>query len=121
MLDRQQITDMGKWAGFVGIFTLIGGILSCISIVGIIPGVIAIILGLKLRNVKQYAEEAAAGFDEESQINRLNFMVSDLAGYFKIQGILMIIGIALAVVGIVIMIAVFAFSFMNAFDPSYRF
>jgi len=33
MFDKHQVADLGRWAGFVGIVTLIGGILSCISIV----------------------------------------------------------------------------------------
>ncbi|HHT65234.1 MAG TPA: DUF5362 domain-containing protein [Clostridiales bacterium] len=105
MLEKQQLVDVGRWSGFVGIITLISGILSCITIVGIIPGVVAIILGLKLRNVKRFAEEAASSLDEMSQTSRLNLMLSDLSGYFKIQGILIIIGLVLAVIGIIVAIA----------------
>ena len=118
MLEKQQLVDVGRWSGFVGIITIISGILSCISIVGIIPGVIAIILGLKLRNVKRFAEEAAASQDEMSQASRLNLMISDLSGYFKIQGIMIIIGLVLAVIGIIIAIAAGAF-FYNLSDNFY--
>jgi hypothetical protein len=118
MLDKQQISDMGRWSGFVGIVTLISGIISCITIVGIIPGVVAIIIGLKLRSVKSYADQIVAYQDEESQVSRLNLMMTDLSTYFKIQGILMIIGLALVVIGILIAIAAAAFSF-TAFNMFY--
>lgn len=109
MFDKHQVADLGRWAGFVGIVTLIGGILSCISIVGIIPGIVAIILGLKLRSVKSYADQVVADPDDASQASRINLMINDLSSYFKIQGILMIIGLVLAVIGIIIAILSSAF------------
>lgn len=118
MLNKKQVSDMGKWSGFVGMFTLVSGIISCITIVGIIPGVVAIILGLKLRSVKSYADQVIADQDEEAQLNRLNLMITDLSTYFKIQGILMIIGLAFAVIGILIAIAAAVFSF-TAFNSFY--
>ena len=87
---------------FVGIITLISGILSCITIVGIIPVWLPSYSALKLRNVKRFAEEASS-LDEMSQTSRLNLML-DLSGYFKIQGILIIIGLVLAVIGIIVAI-----------------
>ena len=111
MLDKHQISDLGKWSGFVGIVTLICGIISCITIVGIIPGVVAIIIGLKLRSVKSYADQLVSDQDGESQFNRLNLMMTDLSSYFKIQGIMMIIGLAIAAIGILIAIAAAVFSF----------
>lgn len=118
MVDKQQVSDMGRWSGFVGIITLIGGIISCITIVGIIPGVVAIILGLKLRSVKSFADQLVADQDVETQAGRLNLMITDLASYFKIQGILIIIGLAFAVLGILISIAVAIFSF-SAYNTFY--
>lgn len=119
MLEKQQMSDMGKWSGFVGIITIISGVLSCISIVGIIPGVIAIILGLKLRNAKRFADEAIASMDDMSQVSRLNLLVSELSSYFKIQGIMIIIGLALSVIGVIIAIAAGAFFFSNFPDTYY--
>jgi hypothetical protein len=45
-------------------------------------------------------------------------MITDLASYFKIQGILIIIGLAFAVLGILISIAVAIFSF-SAYNTFY--
>lgn len=90
----------------------IGGILSCISIVGIIPGIVAIILGLKLRSVKSYADQVAADPDDASQASRINLMINDLSSYFKIQGILMIIGLVLAVIGIIAILSSAFFSYL---------
>lgn len=116
MLEKQQLNDMSKWAGFVGIMTIISGVLACISIAGIIPGVISIILGLKLRSAKKYADELAVDPDQTTQSGKLNLLLADLSGYFKIQGILIIIGLVLAVVGI---FAAIAFASMLASSASY--
>jgi hypothetical protein len=116
VLENQQLRDMSKWAGFVGIMTIISGVLGCLTIAGIIPGIISIILGLKLRSAKKYADELAADPNETTQSGKLNLMISDLSGYFKIQGILIIVGLVLAVVGIIIAIAAGAFFAANAYN-----
>jgi hypothetical protein len=107
---------MSKWAGFVGIMTIISGVLGCLTIAGIIPGIISIILGLKLRSAKNYADQLAADPNETTQSGKLNLMISDLSGYFKIQGILIIVGLVLAVVGIIIAIAAVAFFATNSYN-----
>ncbi|HHU77891.1 MAG: DUF5362 family protein [Caldicoprobacterales bacterium] len=102
MLNKQELSDMGKWAGFLGIINIIGGVLGCISIVGLIPGIIAIILGLKLRGAKRYADEAVAAPDGVTETSRLNLMISDLSAFFKIQGILIIISLVLSIIGVIL-------------------
>ncbi|HHY82830.1 MAG TPA: hypothetical protein GX505_09155 [Clostridiales bacterium] len=121
MLDRNQLTDMGKWAGFLGIISIIGGVISCISIIGIIPGIISIILGLKLRDVKRFSDDAANSPDEMTQAGRLNLMVSDLGAYFKIQGIIIIIALVLAVIGIIVSLLWLPYFFSNLFNNYYYY
>lgn len=119
MLEKQQLNDMSRWAGFVGIMTIIGGVIGCLSIAGIIPGVISIILGLKLRSAKKYADELVVNPDQAAQFGKLNLLLSDLSGYFKIQGILIIIGLSLAVIGIILAVALG--SFLSSAVSSYSF
>lgn len=98
--DRATLESLSKWAGFLGIMTIIGGALSCLSIVGIIPGVIAIIMGVKLRNAKDSIDKYLMGNAVE-----LNGIFLGLGSYFKIQGILIIVSIALSILAIIITIA----------------
>ncbi len=104
-MDRVKMQQLSTWMGFVGIITIIGGALSALAgvfafVIGAVPGIIAIVLGLKLRNAKQYAdallmEEAGEGYS----VN-FNMFVDNLNTYFKIQGILIIISLALGLLGI---------------------
>lgn len=108
MLDKERLKQMSTWSGFIGIITIISGVLSCISIIGIIPGVISIILGLKLRTAKTYSDEIIESIDE-NQEGKLNLLISELATYFKIQGILVIVSLIMAVLVVVLGIVGFYF------------
>lgn len=123
MLDRSNIRSMGSWAGFIGIMSIIGGIISCISIVGIIPGIISIILGIKLRNAKKYSAELAATQDLASEAGRLNMLFAELGGFFKINGILMIIGLVFTVLGIIVVIGSWALlaAWLNEISSSFSY
>lgn len=96
MIDRENFEKFGKWAGFVGIITLIGGILQVLSIIGIISGVLMIILGVKLLGAKSSAR-AIAAYSGEMPPDQLNMMVNDLRVYFQVNGVLIIISLILAV------------------------
>ncbi len=95
-MDRVVLRQLSGWMGFVGTITIISGIISILTslftfALGIIPGVITIILGLKLRAARQYVDElvnASPGADPTMPINML---AANLNIYFKIQGILIII------------------------------
>ncbi len=97
MLDRNNIRSMGKWAGFLGIMSIIGGVICCISCFGLIQGIFQIILGMKLRNAQKYAEQLALFQDPAGEAGRLNGLFTELESYFKINGILMIITLILGV------------------------
>lgn len=121
MLDRVKMQQLSAWMGFVGIITIIGGVLSALAgvfafVVGAIPGIIAIVLGVKLRNAKQYAEALLMEQDTELYSGNFNMFVENLNIYFKIQGVLIIISLAMGLLGIIIsMIAGFAFYSYSAF------
>lgn len=95
--DKHLLDTLSKWTNFVGIITIIVGILSCITIFGIVPGVISIILGLKLRNAKNSIDLYLRGQSQE-----INNIIENLGAYFKIQGIYIIVSLALSIIGLII-------------------
>lgn len=112
MFDRESLAKLGKWAGFVGVITLIMGILQVLTILGIISGVITIILGVKLLGAKSSAK-AIAAYSGEIPAEQLNKMVNDLRVYFQINGVLMIIGIIFGVIGLIVSIGYGILTFQN--------
>lgn len=99
MVSEHNLREMSTWAGFLGIIMIISGVLSAIGglfmfVVGAIPGIITIILGIKLRNAKNYAEEAVNTNNEVA----LNSLIASLSSFFKIQGVLIIIIFVLTIV-----------------------
>jgi len=108
--DTSSLQTLSKWSGFVGIMTIISGVLACLSIVGIIPGVITIILGVKLRGAKNSIDSYLRGNN-----NELNGIFENLGNYFKIQGILIIVSLVLGLLGLIffIVIAIAGFSSMG--------
>lgn len=118
MVNREHLKQLSKWAGFVGIMNIIFGTLSAIGglfafIIGAIPGIITIVLGVKLRNAKKYADEILASDQDDGKIN---MVITSLNSYFMIQGILLIIVTVLSLLGILAggLLASY-FSFYQAF------
>lgn len=102
MVNREYLQQLSKWAGLVGILNIIFGAFSAICglfafIVGAIPGIIMIVLGVKLRNAKKYADEMLSMEENESKIN---MVLMSLNSYFMIQGVLLIIALVFSVLGI---------------------
>lgn len=120
-MDRDRMQQLSAWMGFVGIITIIGGALSALAgvfafVVGAIPGIIAIVLGIKLRNAKQYADALLMEQAAEGYSGNFNMFVENLNTYFKIQGILIIISLAMGLIGFLIsLVAGFAFYSYTAF------
>ena len=108
-MNKDTLRQLSTWMGFVGIMTIIAGAFSAIAglfafIVGAIPGIITIILGVKLRNAKHNADLILAGETIDDEVAHFNMFTANLSTYFKIQGILIIISLAFALVGILIAI-----------------
>ncbi|MTI95846.1 MAG: hypothetical protein FH749_10245 [Firmicutes bacterium] len=98
MLNNEILSKLAKWTGFVGIITLIMGVLQVITIVGIIPGVIMIILATKLLAAKSGALALAADGDNSQMEN----IFRNLAAYFHITGILFIISLIMMLLSVLI-------------------
>jgi membrane protein YqaA with SNARE-associated domain len=103
-VNRETLKQLSTWMGFVGIITIIGGVFSALAglfafVIGAIPGIITIILGVKLRSAKQSADAMLERTSPEESMEHFNMFAANLNTYFKIQGILIIISFALAIVG----------------------
>jgi hypothetical protein len=97
MVFMQMIKDMR----FVGMFIIIYGALSCLSIIGAIIGIPYIFIGLRMR-------EAADQFDvfrANNDVRAMRFGFELQAKYFKIIKILIIIMLVLMVLGFILFFA----------------
>lgn len=98
--DNSKLMQLRTWLGFVGIVTIIGGVISAISglfalIIGAIPGVIAVILGIKLFGAKKALDAMLQGNSAGVSPDLLDSFIDSLRGYFKLMGILIIISVVL--------------------------
>lgn len=88
---------------FVGLFSIIYGGLTCLSIIGAIVGIPLLIMGLRLRE----AADAFGQFDALDDRDALRRAFEKQRSYFYINKILIIIGLvlfALYILGIVALI-----------------
>jgi hypothetical protein len=104
-MNRDTLKQLSSWMGFVGIMTIIAGAISAIGglfafVIGAIPGVITIILGVKLQNAKQNADTMMASTEESIDAVQFNLFAANLNTYFKIQGILIIVSLVLGILGV---------------------
>jgi sulfite exporter TauE/SafE len=111
-ISYQTLSGLSYWAGFVGIWTIVGAILGIIgsivgmvanpfSVFGVISALIALIMGLKLRNSKK---EFDSFVHSKASVN-LEIALDSLRHYFRIQGILIILALVFVVITIVAMAA----------------
>jgi len=97
------------WLKFIGIMMIIGGALEALSIVGIIIAWLPIWMGIILMQ----AANAAESFAQSSDSSKLAEFISKLRLYFVIQGILIIVGIALTILMAIIYL-IFGLSLFTA-------
>lgn len=100
MLSRDNIESIQRWSGFLGVVFIITGAINTFIglfafVIGAIPGIITIVLGVKLRGVKKYAKE----YLETNNDGAVDLLMSELSSYLKIQGIMMIISLILGIIG----------------------
>lgn len=100
---KQTAASMSGWLKFLGIINIIWGAFSAISIVGIIFAWLPIWLGVVLLQAASSATHANLSNDP----NDLAEMMSKLRMYFIIQGVLIIVGMAAVVIGIIVFGAMF--------------
>ncbi len=103
-VNREFLETTSKWAGIVGIFTIVSGVLASLSGIGIIVGIINIILGLKLNKVKKSIEDYLRG-----DSNAINDTFENMGSYFKLQAILMIVALVLCILATVFFLGTMLF------------
>ena len=81
------------WIKFLGILSIIGGVFTCLSIIGILWGWLPIWLGVLLFQSASGMEQAAISGDSATFAHAQN----KLRLYFVIQGVMIIIAFALAI------------------------
>lgn len=99
---------------FVGLFTIIYGAITCLSIIGALIGVPLIIAGLRLRE----AADEYKMFQISNDKNSLRIAFEKQSKYFNILKILIIVSLVLLVlyiIGIILFGALF-FSSMPSYD-----
>lgn len=120
-----KLEQLSKWMGFVGIVTIIGGVLSAVPglfafVVGAIPGIITIILGVMLRKAKKHAEAMLHDNALENYSFNFGMLISNLNTYFKIMGILIIISLVFGLL-ITIFGLIAGFAFTNQLEQIMNF
>ncbi|MFY4774510.1 DUF5362 family protein [Metabacillus sp. RGM 3146] len=103
MLNEKALDSISKisyWGRLTGWFMAIAGGLCALTglfafVIGAIPGVLELIIGIFL--IK--AANKAGDLKLEQTDQNFGEFVSNLAVYFKIQGILLLVGIALFLIG----------------------
>lgn len=99
---------------FVGLFTIIYGALTCLSIIGALIGVPLIFAGLRIRE----AADEYKFFQASNDLQALRRAFEKQGKYFNIIKILIIVGLVLTVLYIVFILifGIFAFSSMTNYD-----
>ena len=110
--------NLSKWVKIVGMLNIISGGLYCLTIFifavpTVVMGIISIVMGTKLTVAANHLEFAIQNKDEES----FTIAIDQLRQYFLINGILLIVTVAL--IGLVIILLIFfAGFFMDLINQS---
>ena len=112
------MSNLAKWTKIVGILNIISGALYCLTILifavpTVVIGIITIVMGTKLTVAANHLEFAIQNKDQES----FTIAIDQLRQYFLINGILLIVTVAL--IGLVIILLIFfAGFFMDLINQS---
>jgi hypothetical protein len=85
------------WMKFLGIMFIIQGVFTALSIVGILIAWLPIWLGILLNQSATSIERAQMSGDEAA----MRMSLDKLRTFFAIQGVLMLIGIIMAIIGVI--------------------
>jgi len=112
------MSNLAKWTKIVGILNIISGALYCLTILifavpTVVIGIITIVMGTKLTVAANHLEFAIQNKDQDS----FTIAVDQLRQYFLINGILLIVTVALIGLGIILLIF-FAGFFMDLINQS---
>ena len=99
-----NLPNLSKYMKFVGLLMIIGGVIYCITIIGAIIGIPYFIMGKRLRE----SADAFAGYNASGSAADLEAAIGKQTGAFFIMYILAIIGLVLAAVYLVVLLALLA-------------
>lgn len=85
------------WMKLLGVLSIIYGILTAISIIGLVVAWLPIWMGVLLFQAASAIDEAQMGGDKEAMVRSM----AKLKTYFTIMGVLTIIGIIFMIIGFV--------------------
>jgi len=88
------IDSLSGWMKFIGIFTIVSGAIACIGIITAAIGVPLIFAGIALTK----GSKSIKTYKQYNSPYVLNEVFTSMNKYFKIKGILVIIGIILSVI-----------------------
>ena len=108
-LFSQMIRDMK----FVGMFSIIYGAITSLSIIGALMGVPLIFVGVRMRDAADYFQAYQMTKDRTALINAFDAQ----AKFFKITKILIIVSIILMISYFIVVISLFSYMFQQA--PGY--
>jgi Family of unknown function (DUF5362) len=99
-VNQTLLKGLSSWGKFLAWTLIVSGVFNALLglfafVVGAIPGVVTIIMGVKLLSASKSAEKLAYGEANEVVLNDL---LSNYLSYFKIQGILLIISFVIMAV-----------------------
>lgn len=94
------IDSLSGWMKFIGICTIVSGALTCLGVITAAIGIPIIFSGIALTR----ASKSIKTYKQYNSPYMLNEIFTSMNKYFKIQGILSIIGIVLFVIYVLIII-----------------
>ncbi|NTW48496.1 MAG: DUF5362 domain-containing protein [Chlorobiales bacterium] len=108
----QLIPKMASDMKFIGIFLIVAGVLSCLTIIGAVVGVPTLISGLRLRE----SADAFTIYLDRNDFSSLERAIERQSRYFFIQKVLLIISILIIVAEFVLFFLFFLAGF-NEMGP----
>lgn len=113
MKIEDSLRSIAKWGTFLGYVFIITGVLSALSglfifLVGAIPGLVNIFLGLFLLRSGKHASHLCKNYHEAE----LSGLLENYAKYLKVHGILFVV--TLSLLTLMVVLSFVAFFFMGA-------
>jgi len=106
------VLKMSKSMSFIGVYSIVMGAISCLSIIGAAVGVPMIFAGIRLRE----SADAFKKYVDMNDNNLLSLALDKQERYFYIQKVLAIVGLAMIGLYFVFIIVMFAFVGANLFN-----
>jgi flagellar biogenesis protein FliO len=97
-----NLPNLSKYMSFIGLLSMIGGVLYCLTIIGAIIGVPYFIMGKRLRE----SAEAFAGYNASNSAGDLETAIEKQTRAFFIMYVLAIIGLVLLAIYLVVIIGI---------------